>query len=80
MPECASALPPSGKACYLALHQFGPMTQAELSEVTGLPQRTVRYALDRMANTEGILDEQPDMNDARRSIYGLSHRTDAGSD
>lgn len=46
------------------------MTQKEITKESYLPQRTVRYALDRLKK-KNILEERFYFKDARQSLYGL---------
>lgn len=68
--EKVTDLPPSSKLVYLALREAGPSTLAELTDRTALPPRTVRYALDRLAEV-GVVDQRPCLRDARQSLYEL---------
>ena len=68
--ETLTDLPPSSKLVYLVLREVGPSTQAELADRTALPPRTVRYALDRLADVD-VVHRRPCLRDARQSIYGL---------
>lgn len=60
-------LPPSPSYVYYVLNQEGPLTQPELAEETTLPQRTVRWALERLKD-EGLVKEQL-TQDARQPRY-----------
>ena len=42
--------PPSMKLVLNILENHGPLTQKEITKVTRLPTRTVRYALNRLKN------------------------------
>jgi transcription initiation factor IIE alpha subunit len=62
-------LPPSCKLVWVALDR-GEATQQALTEATGMSQRTVRYALDRLSSEE-LIEIRPYPWDARQSIYSL---------
>ena len=64
-------LPPSAKQVFLALASEGPLTQKDLISKTDLPQRTVRYALDRLKG-EDMLEERFCFRDARQILYSLN--------
>jgi len=64
-------LPPSAKLVYKVLEYDGPMTQKELVEESMLSARTVRYALDRLAERD-VVDEEIYFADARQSLYELN--------
>jgi hypothetical protein len=50
------------------------LTQKDIVAKTYLPQRTVRYALNRLKE-QHILQERFYFQDARQSLYGLSQET-----
>lgn len=59
-------LPPSPKYVHKVLEYEGCLTQPEIAEETGLPRRTVRYALTRLQE-HGLVESEPVMEDARRT-------------
>ena len=61
---------PSMKLVLNILENHGPLTQKEITKVTRLPTRTVRYALNRLKQ-EDILEEREYFQDARQSLYQL---------
>lgn len=63
-------LPPSAKLVAKVLETDGPMTHARLTEETLLPDRTVRYALDRLSGSE-LVDSRLSFRDARKRVYHL---------
>ena len=71
MNQAVLQLPPSAKLAYKTLEYEGEATQAELVRRTGLPQRTLRYALNRLADEAGVVESEPRMTDARQSVYRL---------
>jgi len=68
--EHIERLSPSAKLVYKVLEYTGYLTQKEIAKETYLPQRTVRYALDRL-KSEDMLIEKFYFKDARQSLYGL---------
>lgn len=69
--ENVNNMPPSVKLIVKTLQHEAPLTQQELSQSTLLPSRTVRYALNRLKETNAI-DVKPNPQDARQNIYSLS--------
>ena len=61
---------PSMKLVLNILENHGPLTQKEITKVTRLPTRTVRYALNRL-KLEDILEEREYFQDARQCLYHL---------
>ena len=61
-------VPPSAKYIFKLLLTEGEMTQKELIESTGLPNRTVRNALNILKG-KGVINQRPHLRDARQSIY-----------
>lgn len=61
-------VPPSAKYIFKLLLTEGEMTQKELIESTGLPNRTVRNALS-ILKEKGVVNQRPHLRDARQSIY-----------
>ncbi|MFB6186351.1 MAG: winged helix-turn-helix transcriptional regulator, partial [Halobacteriaceae archaeon] len=53
------------------LEYDGPMTQKRLVEESMLSARTVRYALDRLAD-RGVIEENIYFADARQNLYQIS--------
>jgi len=58
---------PSMKLILNILENQGPLTQKEITKVTRLPTRTVRYALNRLKQ-EDILEEREYFQDARQCL------------
>lgn len=61
---------PSMKLILNILENHGALTQKEITKVTRLPTRTVRYALNRLKDEE-ILEEREYFTDARQCLYQL---------
>lgn len=66
------SLPPSAKLVFKILEQKGLLTQKQITQESYLPQRTVRYALDRLKKKQ-LLEEHFYFKDARQSLYGLKN-------
>lgn len=63
-------LPPSAKFVAKMLERDGPLSQGGLVEETLLPDRTVRYALNRLEE-EGLVASRYSFEDARKQVYSL---------
>jgi len=61
-------VPPAAKYIFKLLLTEGEMTQKELIESSGLPNRTVRNAL-AILKEKGVINQRPHLRDARQSIY-----------
>lgn len=64
------ALPPSAKLVAKVMEGTEPLTHAELVEETLLPDRTVRYALERLEGV-GLVESRLSFRDARKHVYSL---------
>ena len=64
-------LPPSAKLVAKVLETDAPLTHAELVEESLLPDRTVRYALDRL-ETAGLVTSRTNYRDTRKQIYSIN--------
>jgi NAD+ kinase len=64
-------VPPAAKYVFKLLVTEGEMTQKELIESTGLPNRTVRNALN-ILKEKGVISQRAHLRDARQSIYFVS--------
>ena len=63
-------LPPSAKLVAKTIDREVGMSQGQIAEETLLPDRTVRYALNRL-DEAGVLESRHDLSDARRQRYSL---------
>lgn len=63
-------LPPSAKLVAKVLETDAPLSQGGLAEESLLPDRTVRYALNRL-DEEEIVDSRYSFQDARKQVYYL---------
>ena len=64
-------LPPSAKLVAKVLEDATPLSQGQLAEETLLPDRTVRYALNRLEKP-GIGGSRYSFEDARKQVYYLN--------
>jgi DNA-binding MarR family transcriptional regulator len=64
-------LPPSAKLVAKVLEDEAPLSQGQLAETSLLPDRTVRYALNRLEDSE-LVDSRYSFTDARKQVYFLS--------
>jgi DNA-binding MarR family transcriptional regulator len=65
-------LPPSAKLVAKVLEGDAPLSQGQLAEESLLPDRTVRYALNRLEECD-LVDSRYSFHDARKQVYYLSH-------
>lgn len=64
-------LPPSAKLVAKVLEASAPLSQGELAEQSLLPDRTVRYALNRLEEAE-LANSRYSFRDARKQVYFLA--------
>jgi len=64
-------LPPSAKLVAKVLEGEAPLAQGQLADETLLPDRTVRYALNRLQDAE-LVDARYDFQDTRKQLYFLT--------
>jgi len=64
-------LPPSAKLVAKILETDAPLSQGKLAEESLLPDRTVRYALNRLEQT-GLIESRHSVADARKQVYSLT--------
>ncbi|MFB6195848.1 MAG: winged helix-turn-helix domain-containing protein [Haloplanus sp.] len=63
-------LPPSAKLVAKILEGDSPLSQGQLAEESLLPDRTVRYALNRLEESD-IVGSRYSFKDARKQVYFL---------
>jgi DNA-binding MarR family transcriptional regulator len=68
--ERLSDLPPSAKLVAKVLETDAPLSQGDLAEESLLPDRTVRYALNRLEE-RGLVASRHSFRDARKQVYFL---------
>jgi DNA-binding MarR family transcriptional regulator len=64
-------LPPSAKLVAKVLETDAPLSQGQLAEESLLPERTVRYALNRLEDTD-LVEARYSVRDARKQVYSLT--------
>lgn len=64
-------LPPSAKLVAKVLEDDAPLSQGQLAEESLLPDRTVRYALNRLEE-RGLVGSRYSFKDARKQVYFLN--------
>lgn len=65
-------LPPSAKLVAKVLESDAPLSQGQLAEESLLPDRTVRYALNRL-DEASLVDSRYSFRDARKQVYFLNN-------
>jgi DNA-binding GntR family transcriptional regulator len=63
-------LPPSAKLVAKVLEADEPLSQGQLAEASLLPDRTVRYALNRLEESD-LVGSRYSYRDARKQVYFL---------
>lgn len=71
-------LPASAQKVFEACRDQGPLTSTELQDATGIPSRTVRFAVKRLKDA-GLLDTRCSLRDCR-TCYFFVHRRCVGVD
>lgn len=64
-------LPPSAKLVAKVLETESPLSQGQLADESRLPDRTVRYALNRLED-ESLVESRYSFHDARKQVYALA--------
>lgn len=64
-------LPPSAKLVAKVLEDDAPLSQGQLADASLLPDRTVRYALNRLEESD-LVDSRYSFTDARKQVYYLT--------
>ncbi|PSQ01379.1 ArsR family transcriptional regulator [Halobacteriales archaeon QS_5_70_17] len=64
-------LPPSAKLVAKVLEGDAPLSQGQLAEESLLPDRTVRYALNRLDEAD-LVESRYSFRDARKQVYFLT--------
>ncbi|QLG63257.1 MarR family transcriptional regulator [Halorarum salinum] len=64
-------LPPSAKLVAKVLEGEAPLSQGQLADESLLPDRTVRYALNRLEECE-LVGSRYSFKDARKQVYFLN--------
>jgi len=64
-------LPPSAKLVAKVLEGDAPLSQGQLADESLLPDRTVRYALNRLEESD-LVGSRYSFKDARKQVYYLN--------
>ncbi len=67
-------LPPSAKLVAKVLERDDALSQGEVAERSLLPDRTVRYAMNRLSEV-GVVESRYSFRDARKQVYSLRRRS-----
>ena len=65
------SLPESAQRVFGAVRDEGPLTHAGLRDRTGLPPRTIRFAVKRLRD-EGLVDARSSLKDCRTCYFFVS--------
>ena len=69
--ELPEGLPNSARQVFETLAMHGALTHKDLVRVTGMPGRTVRYAVGRLREA-GVLAERCNLQDCRQCFFYLA--------
>lgn len=72
-PIVLTRLPESARRVFEAVKQGGPITHTELRERTGMPARTIRFAVKRLKD-EGLIDTRCSLQDCRTCFFFVHQR------
>lgn len=61
-------LPPSARQVFATLSTAGPLTHRDLVRETGMPERTVRYAVGRLKEA-GVIGARCNLQDCRQCYF-----------
>ena len=76
-PEVVERLPPSARLVYEKLQLTGPLTHRGLVQSTGMPPRTVRYAVGRLKEA-GVIGARCNLMDCRQCYFFVSQQCAGG--
>jgi len=66
-------LPESARTVFTAIRNGGPLTHADLRDATGMPPRTIRFAVKRLKD-EGYIDSRCSLTDCRTCYFFVHKR------
>lgn len=69
--EGVGELSPGAKFVLYVLNQYGPLRSAEISDITGIPPRTVRCSITTIRERTDVLEDRPDPSAPRGLLYYL---------
>jgi len=74
----AARLPPSARHVFDALRARGPLTPKGLQEATGMPERTLRFAVSRLKEA-GVIGARCNLQDCRQCYFFVADQCDGAS-
>lgn len=78
-PEIVSSLPPSSLLAYVALRGTEkPQRVREITQRTGMSERTTRHALGQLVEKDVVFERQATDGDARGREYMLENGVNSG--
>lgn len=77
-PLSLARLPASARHVFAVVRDHGPLTHAELQDHTGIPARTIRFAVKRLRE-EHLVDTRSSLRDGR-TCYIFVDRSRIGRD
>jgi hypothetical protein len=72
-PSILTRLPPSAKQVFDALRTNGPLTHSQLGAATGMPARTIRFAVQRL-RANGLVASLNSLQDCRICYVFIDRR------
>ncbi len=72
-PLVFSRLPESAQRVFETVRERGPLTHADLRDVTEMPPRTIRFAVKRLRES-GLLDARCSLRDCRTCYFFVHQR------
>ncbi|HUR68952.1 MAG TPA: helix-turn-helix domain-containing protein [Candidatus Thermoplasmatota archaeon] len=75
LPVVPQGLPNSARQVFDTLATRGPLTHKDLVRVTGMPGRTVRYAVGRLKEA-GVLTSRHNLQDCRQCFFFVDCHSD----
>ncbi|MEA3189439.1 MAG: hypothetical protein QOD77_21 [Thermoplasmata archaeon] len=72
-PITLGKLPDSAQRVFGVVRERGPLTHTDLRQSTGMPARTIRFAVKRLKD-EGLIDARCSLKDCRTCYFFVSPR------
>ncbi len=72
-PATLEELPASARQVLGAVRERGPLTHPQLTQATGLPPRTIRYAVRRLKQS-GVVESMASLRDCRVCYFFVSRK------
>lgn len=76
-PMLPESLPPSARQVFQTLSTNGPLTHKDLVLATGMPGRTVRYAVGRLKEA-GVIGARCSLMDCRQCYFFVANQCPGG--